>query len=193
MTAPAALVVLVVVVAPCQRCVITHDRGTHGTRGPALARARSPGAGEQEPACAPKCVQGWPQLWADFRALIGIFGQSVGPSLAIWASPVQLSFAARPDPEPLVVLALHGVRGQRLLRPRRAPGPRLAWRSSSIPTAATAAAPAGAGAAARRFHDGLRVLGLAQRLARAPNICRALVTCANTQSSIVAPPSDRLD
>jgi hypothetical protein len=30
-------------------------------------------------------------LWANFRALIGIFSQSVGPSLAIWANPVQFS------------------------------------------------------------------------------------------------------
>ena len=32
-----------------------------------------------------KIAQGWPKLWANFRALIGIFGQSVGPRLAIWA------------------------------------------------------------------------------------------------------------
>jgi hypothetical protein len=31
-------------------------------------------------------------LWANFRDLIGIFSQSVGPSLAIWANPVQFSF-----------------------------------------------------------------------------------------------------
>ena len=43
-------------------------------------------------ACATKIVQGWPKLWADFRALTGIFSQSVGPSLAIWANPVQFSF-----------------------------------------------------------------------------------------------------
>jgi hypothetical protein len=30
-------------------------------------------------------------LWANFKALIGIFSQSVGPSLAIWANPVQFS------------------------------------------------------------------------------------------------------
>jgi hypothetical protein len=39
-----------------------------------------------------KIVQGWPKLWANFMALIGIFSQSVGPSLAIWANPVQFSF-----------------------------------------------------------------------------------------------------
>ena len=38
-----------------------------------------------------KIVQGWPKLRASFRALIGIFSQSVGPSLAIWANPVQFS------------------------------------------------------------------------------------------------------
>jgi hypothetical protein len=31
-------------------------------------------------------------MWANFRALIGIFNQSVGPSLATWANPVQVSF-----------------------------------------------------------------------------------------------------
>jgi hypothetical protein len=36
-------------------------------------------------------VQGRPKLWANFKALIGIFSQSVGPSLAIWASPVHFS------------------------------------------------------------------------------------------------------
>jgi hypothetical protein len=38
-----------------------------------------------------KTVQGWPKLWANFQALIGIFSQSVGPSLASWADPVQFS------------------------------------------------------------------------------------------------------
>ena len=40
-----------------------------------------------------KIAQGWPKLWASFRALIGmIFSQTVGPSLAIWVNPVQFSF-----------------------------------------------------------------------------------------------------
>jgi LSD1 subclass zinc finger protein len=38
-----------------------------------------------------KTAQGWPKLWANFRALIGISSQSVGPSLASWANPVQCS------------------------------------------------------------------------------------------------------
>jgi hypothetical protein len=38
-----------------------------------------------------KIAQGWPKLWANFRALIGIFSQRIGPSLAIWANPVQFS------------------------------------------------------------------------------------------------------
>jgi hypothetical protein len=38
-----------------------------------------------------KIAQGWPKLWAYFRARIGIFSQSVGPSLTIWASPVHFS------------------------------------------------------------------------------------------------------
>jgi hypothetical protein len=42
-------------------------------------------------ASATKIVQGWPKLWANFRALIGIFSQSVGPSVTIWANPVQFS------------------------------------------------------------------------------------------------------
>ena len=32
-------------------------------------------------------------MWANFRALIGIFSQTVGPSLAIWVNPVQFSFS----------------------------------------------------------------------------------------------------
>jgi hypothetical protein len=39
-----------------------------------------------------KIAQGWPKLWANFRILTGIFIQSVGPSLAVWANPVQFSF-----------------------------------------------------------------------------------------------------
>ena len=39
-----------------------------------------------------KIAQGWPKLWAYIRALIGILRHSVGPSLAIWANPVQFSF-----------------------------------------------------------------------------------------------------
>ena len=42
-----------------------------------------------------KIVQGWPKLWANFRALIGIFSQIIGPSLAIWANPVQFSFVGQ--------------------------------------------------------------------------------------------------
>jgi hypothetical protein len=54
------------------------------------------GAGTRSPRTYPrtKIAQSWPKLWANFRALIGIFSQSVGPSLAIWANPVQLSLRA---------------------------------------------------------------------------------------------------
>ena len=47
------------------------------------------------PANAPvtKLVKCWPKLWANFRSLIGIFSQSV----AIWANPVQFSFAGGRD------------------------------------------------------------------------------------------------
>ena len=41
------------------------------------------------------CVQGRPKLWANFRALIGIFSQTVGPSLAIWANLVQFLLGAK--------------------------------------------------------------------------------------------------
>ena len=44
-----------------------------------------------------KNVQGWLKLWANFT-LIGIFSQSVGPSLAIWASPVRFSFSGNTPP-----------------------------------------------------------------------------------------------
>ena len=39
-----------------------------------------------------KIVQGGPKFWANFRDLIGILSQSVGPSLATGANPVQFSF-----------------------------------------------------------------------------------------------------
>ena len=39
----------------------------------------------------PKIAQGWPRLWANFRALTGIFSQSAGPSLASRANPVRSS------------------------------------------------------------------------------------------------------
>ena len=65
----------------------------------ALGAARPPrrSGGRDHFACAlslsaTKIVQGWPKLWANFKALIGNFRQSVGPSLAIWANPVQFSF-----------------------------------------------------------------------------------------------------
>ena len=35
-------------------------------------------------------VQGWPKFWGNFKALIGIFSQIVGPSLTIWANPEQI-------------------------------------------------------------------------------------------------------
>jgi hypothetical protein len=42
-----------------------------------------------------KIVQGRPRLWANFTALIGMFCQSVGPGLVIWANPVQFSSVLR--------------------------------------------------------------------------------------------------
>jgi hypothetical protein len=59
------------------------------------APAPQPGtyrAGDTGCARRMKIAQGWPKLWANFKALVGIFSQSVGPSLAIWANPVQFSF-----------------------------------------------------------------------------------------------------
>ena len=56
----------------------------------------------QAAACQPRAsapsnetAQGWPKLWANFKALVGICSQSVGPSPAIWANPVQFSFTMR--------------------------------------------------------------------------------------------------
>ena len=57
------------------------------------------------PSRGTKIVQGWPRLWANFRARIGIFKQSVGPSPVIWANPVRLY--------------LLGLRGRRSWRRRR--------------------------------------------------------------------------
>jgi hypothetical protein len=44
-----------------------------------------------------KLVQGWPKLWANFRALVGIFSHTVGSSRAIGANPAQFSFQDRPN------------------------------------------------------------------------------------------------
>jgi hypothetical protein len=44
-----------------------------------------------------RIVQDWPKLWANFKTLIWIFSQSVGPSLAIWANPVRFSFMCLPS------------------------------------------------------------------------------------------------
>jgi hypothetical protein len=50
---------------------------------------------------ATKTVQGWPKLWANFKALVGVFSQSVGPSLAVWANSVQLSVYDSDWPQPI--------------------------------------------------------------------------------------------
>ena len=79
--------------------------------GPARAAARPPsiifilsddlGFGDYSasepvhPEVKTKIAQDWPKLRANFRALIWIFSQSVGPSLASWANPVQFSFKLR--------------------------------------------------------------------------------------------------
>jgi hypothetical protein len=56
---------------------------------------RAVGAGLGRVAALTKVVQDWPKVWANFRALIEILSQSVGPRLAIWANPAQISFRAR--------------------------------------------------------------------------------------------------
>ena len=56
-------------------------------------------AGEVGPALRTKVVQGWPNLWANFRALIRIFSQIFGPSLAVWVDPVQFSFSGHSGSE----------------------------------------------------------------------------------------------
>jgi hypothetical protein len=45
-----------------------------------------------------KILQGWPTLWATFRALIEIFSQIFGPRLAIWTNPVPFSLPAAGRP-----------------------------------------------------------------------------------------------
>ena len=57
-----------------------------------------------QPRSKTKIAQGWPKLWANFRALVGIFSQSIGPSLAIWADPVQFS-----SKEPFSCGPLHSI------------------------------------------------------------------------------------
>ena len=41
-----------------------------------------------------KIVQGWPKLWANFRALVEIFSQIVGLNLTIWANLASCSLMA---------------------------------------------------------------------------------------------------
>jgi hypothetical protein len=90
-----------------EACAVDHDgfrAPSNRTRGVAARRRRHASAHHCLPAVFPhgvfpirsqapvtKIVQGWPKLWANFRALIGIFNQSVGPGLAIWANPVEFS------------------------------------------------------------------------------------------------------
>jgi hypothetical protein len=40
-----------------------------------------------------KIIEDWPKLSANFRALIGVFSQTSGPSLPIWANPVQFRYS----------------------------------------------------------------------------------------------------
>ena len=42
-----------------------------------------------------KVVQGWPKFWTNFRVLVGAFSQSVGPSLAIYATLTWASLPTR--------------------------------------------------------------------------------------------------
>jgi hypothetical protein len=48
---------------------------------------------------ATKVAQGWSKLWANFRALIGIFSQSIKfwPSLAIFGHPIYRQFSIADD------------------------------------------------------------------------------------------------
>ena len=59
-------------------------------------------------------------LCANFKALIGIFSQSVGPSHAIWANPVQFSFQYLPSTPRVLSPANHGAGAEdhRVLRAR---------------------------------------------------------------------------
>jgi hypothetical protein len=70
-----------------------------------------------------KIVQGWPKLWTNFRALIGIFSQSVGPSLTIWASPAQFSLQVEPvEGDPRIYGCLTRYRSNPLKATRSARG-----------------------------------------------------------------------
>ena len=71
--------------------------------------ASSEVGGEAGAKARTKILQGWPKLWTNFRALIGIFSQSLGLSLAIWANPVEFSLCA-PDHLARLQLAEHGRR-----------------------------------------------------------------------------------
>ena len=62
-----------------------------GARQPAAREGRRDDGPRAGPPQLTKIVQGWPKLWANFSALIGIFSQKFEPSLAIWANPVQFS------------------------------------------------------------------------------------------------------
>jgi hypothetical protein len=98
----------------------------------ALGAARPPrrSGGRDHFACAlslsaTKIVQGWPKLWANFKALIGIFSQRVGPSLAIWANHVQFSFAGRGSAQALPPPRGAPARGSKYINPIRGPAHKL--------------------------------------------------------------------
>jgi hypothetical protein len=75
-------------------------RGRAGPRAPYPARAPP----------RPQRKLHRPKLCANFRALRGLFSRSVGPSLTIWANPIQFLFLP-PLPlrkEPVPLAAVHG-------------------------------------------------------------------------------------
>jgi hypothetical protein len=47
-------------------------------------RGRAQGAA----GAAPENPQGWPRIWADAKALVGIFSQTAGPICECWVTPV---------------------------------------------------------------------------------------------------------
>jgi hypothetical protein len=130
---------------------------------------------------ATKIVQGWPKLWANFRARIGIFSQSVGPSLTIWANPIKILFGStalvwggrqrtsapsqngRPSPPPPAAARPGGA---------AAPRTRTARPEAARPPAAAAQSTARAPArdAARRRRQNLQFTGVVQNSQGGPEV-----------------------
>jgi hypothetical protein len=71
--------------------VESYNRFAHAASNFSAAQRLATAADRRAPRLT-KVGPGRPKLWANFRALVGILSQIVGPSLAIWANPAQFSF-----------------------------------------------------------------------------------------------------